>query len=1158
MATRIAIQHHTEYQYDRSVSLSPQIIRLRPAPHCRMPIQSYSLKIQPEPHFINWHQDPFGNYLARVIFPKKVNHFAIDVEVLVDMKVINPFDFFLEDYADKYPYTYPDQLKKELLPYFEHPEPGPLVQAWMEKLVPYQNIRTVDFLVALIHMLYEDIQYTLRMEPGIQDPEVTLEKALGSCRDSGWLLVQILRNCGLAARFVSGYLIQLKPDQKPIDGPIGPSEDFTDLHAWAEVYIPGAGWVGLDPTSGLFAGEGHIPLACTPDPVSAAPVSGASDPCEVTLDYANQITRVHEDPRVSKPYLDEQWEAILALGDQIEEELKNGDVRLTMGGEPTFVSVDDMESPQWNSAADGDDKRNKANALVQALKHNFGSRGFVHYGQGKWYPGEALPRWQYALYWRKDGQPMWHKPELLADMNQDYGFDHSHAELFMEELARFLQLNPKNAQPAYEDVFYFLWEEQQLPINVDPLEVNLRDSLERRTLSEHLKTGMNNPKGFVLPLQWNYYKQCWLSCAWEFSRKHMFLTPGNSPLGLRLPLDALPYQVPSQRQHRAERSPFEERGALADYIDAVRERYSQKPQEEIPSELAKPREYVWAEDEEIKPNDPFAQPEEETDDFEPTFRVFTIKTALCIESRQGRLYIFMPPCDHLEHYLDLLAAIEATAEKLQMPVILEGYAPPYDPRVEKMIVSPDPGVIEVNVHPAHNWQEVLRTYDTLFDAAKSCRLGSEKFMVDGKHMGTGGGNHITLGGATSSDSPLLRRPDLLRSLIAYWQNHPGLSYLFSSTFVGPTSQAPRVDEGRMEMLYELEIAFQQIPDPESGQSTPYWLVDRIFRNLLVDLTGNTHRAEFCIDKLYRPDSSSGRLGILELRAFDMPPSKEMCLVQLLLIRNLVAWFWKTPYRNMPVRWGTELHDRFLLHHYVQADMQDVCHQLQLAGYPFDADWLEPFLEFRFPLLGKLQVENIELLIRSAIEPWNVLGEEMSNTGTARFVDSSLERVEVKIRGIHSDRYILLCNGYRVPLRPTGTQGEYVAGIRYKAWAPPSALHPTLPVDVPLVFDIFDTWNGRSMGGCTYFVSHPGGRFYDNYPVNSYAAESRRESRFWGYGHTQGAYRPDQAPLDQWVPGKPKRFVQNHEAPSASVFIPREIPVNPEYPHTLDLRKMKRF
>jgi uncharacterized protein (DUF2126 family) len=543
---------------------------------------------------------------------------------------------------------------------------------------------------------------------------------------------------------------------------------------------------------------------------------------------------------------------------------------------------------------------------------------------------------------------------------------------------------------------------------------------------------------------------------------------------------------------------------------------------------------------------PLEWPQEDESGKTPIPEVSGIRTAICVEVRNGVLNVFLPPQHLLEHYLDLVASVELTAEKLAMPVRIEGYDPPRDFRIERLVVSPDPGVIEVNIQPSGSWPELKRVVDTLYDQAHISRLGTEKFMLDGRHTGTGGGNHLTIGGPTPADSPLLRRPDLLRSLITYWQQHPGLSYLFSSAFIGPTSQAPRIDEGRDERLYEMELAFEQVP--EKG-FIPFWLVDRIFRHLLTDLTGNTHRSEFCIDKLYSPDTSSGRLGILEFRAFDMPPHRQMSLLQMLLVRGLVAWFWKIPYRHKLVRWGSSLHDKFLLPYYVAQDIREVVSDLQGAGYGFESDWFLPFLEFRFPRYGGIKIRDMELEIRMAIEPWHVLGEEVSRTGTARFVDSSLERVQVKWSGVNGSRYVLLCNGARVPMRETEIQGELVSGVRYRAWQPPSALHPTIGIDSPLVFDIVDTWNSRSIGGCTYHVSHPGGRHYDTFPVNQYEAEARRVSRFWAHGHTQEVMRPRNWPA-----------VQERSVTFDRVPYPVDIPaaeINPDYPCTLDLRHKKK-
>ena len=1122
MAIRVVCKHNTCYKFDRPVNLSPHILRLRPAPHSRTPIRAYSLRVYPESHFLNWQQDPFGNYLARLVFPEKARELRIEVEVVADMTVINPFDFFIEESAEHYPFIYGEQVRKELAPYFELVDDGPLLRSWLAE-VSREETRTVDFLVELNRRVRQSVNYSVRLEPGIQSSDETLERAVGSCRDSAWLLVQILRHLGLAARFVSGYLIQLTADEKSLDGPSGPEADFTDLHAWAEVYVPGAGWIGLDPTSGLFAGEGHIPLACTPDPSSAAPVTGGSDKCEVSFEFANIVERIREDPRVTKPYSDEQWELIDALGQKVDADLMAGDVRLTMGGEPTFVSIDDMEGPEWNTRADGPHKRRLAQQLLGRLRDSFGPGGLLHYGQGKWYPGEPLPRWSYACFWRKDGQPVWHNPKLLGELSVDYGFTAVQAGQFARELAKRLGISPGYITPGYEDTWYYLWKEGTIPVNLDPLKADLKDPLERRYLAQLLDKGLGEPTGFALPLQWNGLRQHWQSGPWEFRRGAMFLIPGNSPMGLRLPLDSLPWIAPDKREIRAEHDQFGVLPELGDFHGEVARRYSHlQPDAERHPEIRAQE----AADGEMVPE-----------------LVDVPHTGLCVEAREGRLHLFLAPLQMLEHYLELIAAIESTAAALDMPVIIEGYEPPRDYRLQRLMVTPDPGVIEVNIHPASSWTELVENTTTLYAEARLCRLGTEKFMLDGRHTGTGGGNHITVGGATPADSPLLRRPDLLRSLITYWQHHPGLSYLFSGMFIGPTSQAPRVDEGRDDALYELEIAFQQMPD---GEVTAPWLVDRLLRNLLIDVTGNTHRAEFCIDKLYSPDSPAGRLGLLELRAFEMPPHSRMALVQALLLRTLIAWFWQQPYKGELVRWGTELHDRFLLSHYVREDMQQVATDLQRAGYPFQLEWLDPFFEFRFPHYGSVHVDGMELELRFAIEPWHVLGEEVSNLGTARFVDSSVERLQLRITGLTDSRYLVVCNGRRLRLRSTGRKGEYVVGVRYRAWQPPSALHPTIRPHTPLVFDVIDRWSGLAVGGCTYHVAHPGGRSYDVFPVNAFEAESRRNTRFWDLGHTPGVIEPppDLGSLGSFLPtGSRTRPV-----------IPAAEQTPDEFPYTVDLRR----
>ncbi|MBK8174696.1 MAG: transglutaminase family protein [Rhodospirillales bacterium] len=1097
MAIDVALRHRTSYRYDRPVQLGPQIIRLRPAPHCRTRVLSYSLTVTPKLHFINWQQDPQGNYLARFVFPERTREFSVDVDLVAEMAVFNPFDFFLEPEAEKIPFSYAPWLAKELAPYLTPLPAGPLLREWLAS-VPREETLTADFLVALNQRLQGDIGYVIRMEPGIQTCEQTLGFRRGSCRDTGWLLVQILRNLGLAARFVSGYLIQLKPDEKPLEGPAGAAEDFTDLHAWTEVYLPGAGWIGLDPTSGLFAGEGHLPLVCTPDPESAAPITGSVDAAETAFDFSMTIERIRETPRVTKPYADDQWKGILAVGEEVDRRLKAADVRLTVGGEPTFVSIDDMDGAEWNTDADGPAKRHLATELVGRLRDRFAPGGLIHFGQGKWYPGESLPRWAYALFWRRDGKELWNDPALIASDANPSLATVENAEQFAIALAESLNINPEYAVPAYEDPFPYVAREQSLPDNVDPFDSKLEDPEERARLARVFERGLGNPVGYVLPVQrWNARdgRARWASERWRFRRGRLFLVPGDSPLGFRLPLGSLPWITPEWYPYYSPGDPFEQRPPLP-------EPRRLRQQRRVP-----PASPAGGSAGGFGTGGSQGRGERQTIvEQELPIDINAVRTAVGIEARDGTICVFMPPLETADDYVEMIAAIETAAAAVDLPVRIEGYTPPTDPRMGVIKVTPDPGVIEVNIHPSRSWSELVATTTGLYEDARNTRLGTEKFMLDGRHTGTGGGNHIVVGGASPADSPFLRRPDLLRSLITYWQNHPALSYLFSGLFIGPTSQAPRVDEARNDQLYELELAFRQIPDPGT-MPVPPWLVDRILRNLLIDSTGNTHRAEVCIDKLYNPDGPSGRLGLVEFRAFEMPPHARMSLAQHLLLRALISWFWNEPYTQPLVRWGTTLHDRFMLPHYVWKDLLGVVGDLNRAEIPIEAEWYAPHFEFRFPLYGAVDHGGVKIELRQALEPWHVMGEEGAIGGTVRYVDSSLERLQVRTTGLTANRFVLICNGQRVPLQSTGTFGEYVAGVRYRAWQPPACLHPTLPPDAPLVFDLFDTWSNRSLGGCTYNVAHPGGRNYETFPVNAYEAESRRCARFVPFGHTPGHFRP---------------------------------------------------
>jgi uncharacterized protein (DUF2126 family)/transglutaminase-like putative cysteine protease len=1081
MSVLVSLHHVTRYAYARPVALGPQLIRLRPAPHARTRTPSYSLKVTPAAHHVNWQHDPHGNWVARYTFPERTTEFSVTVDLHADLAAVNPFDFFVEPYAVSYPFTLPGDLAHELAAYLETEPKGARLAAFLAD-VPRAPTATVQFLVDLNAQVRRAVDYTVRLETGTRTPDETLELGCGSCRDSAWLLVQTLRHLGLPARFVSGYLIQLKPDVAPLDG-IAPDHDVADLHAWAEVYVPGAGWIGLDATSGMLTAEGHIPLAATPHFRSAAPITGTTEPAETTFAFEMTVARVAETPRVTRPFSDDAWAALDALGEKVDADLAASDVRLTMGGEPTFVSVDDYQSPEWTVAALGQQKRVRADALTRRLRERFAPEGLLHYGLGKWYPGEAMPRWAFALYWRRDGKPLWRDAALIAREDDKRTLGADDAKRFTEAVAASLGITAPHVQAAYEDPTHWMLEESRLPVNVDPRDPKLFDPAARARMVRAFARGLGTPAAYVLPLR--RVDARWASETWDVRREHLFLLPGDLPAGSRLPLATLPH--------------------------------------------VEPQDYPY-----VNPSDPTAATQPLADALPQPAEDAVTRTALAVEPRDGRLCVFMPYVGALEDYVDALAAVEKAARSLSLPVHIEGYAPPADPRLDVIKVTPDPGVIEVNLHAAKSWREAVAISQGVYEDARLCRLGSEKFMRDGRTTGTGGGSHIVVGGATPADSPFLRRPDLLKSILLYWQRHPSLSYLFSGLFIGPTSQSPRVDEARHEALYELEIALAQVPKAHLDKGTPKrregeprpWLLDRLFRNLLVDVTGNTHRAEICVDKLYAPDSPTGRLGLVEFRAFEMAPDARMSLAQQLLVRALIAWFWREPQEGACVRWGTALHDRFMLPHFVWEDFLGVLADLDRAGMRVDPAWFTAQREFRFPFHGAVEHGGVRLELRHALEPWLVLGEDTASGATSRPADSSVERLQVKAEGLNPARHAIACNGRRVPLVSTGRAGEHVAGVRFKATQLAASLHPNLPVNTPLTFDIIDTWNRRSLGGCVYHAHHPGGMQYDSYPVNAGEAEARRTARFEGFGHTGGI-------VD--VPAE-------------------ERPV--EYPATLDLRRAK--
>jgi uncharacterized protein (DUF2126 family)/transglutaminase-like putative cysteine protease len=1073
----VLVQHRSRYIYPQPALLGPQLIRLRPADHARARIDSYRLDVTPE-HRLHWQRDPHGNRIARLTFKSGQEIEALDivVELAVDINPINPFDFFVDDRAKKIPFAYPDDLMAELGVFLDMTDPayrlGRLAVELLDKVPATGD--TVGLLVEVNRLVTERVAYVIRDEPGVWTPEETLQNGRGSCRDSAVLLVALLRARGIAARFVSGYLIQLTDEGMIPNEPKGVARDVVDLHAWAEAFLPGAGWVGLDGTSGLLTGEGHIPLACTATPALAAPLVGTSNIAARSVEFSTTIARLGHETRPTAPFTDEVWSELLAAGDRADAALTAAGLQVTVGGEPTFTARDNVAAEEWQGGALGPDKWRRGRMLADDLLERLAPGGLVLHRQGKQYPGESMPRWALDVIARRNGAALWPERELRHEATID------DAHRFGDELAKALGVRSE-LHAAFEDPWEVVRGEALLPPDIDPRKAGLDDPEERRRLAKIFRQGVGSVVGYVLPLA-RSATHAWLTERWSLRRGELFLLPGDSPLGLRLPLGSLPAS-PAPPLWEEPDVPDPRRDAPEEGQEAERRKHAQRR---------------------MRPGEPG----------------IGIRTALALEPRDGELWVFLPPVTTFDDFCTLIAALDQARATTGLAVNLEGYGPPPSPNLQRFSVTPDPGVIEVNLPPTYSAREAADLHATVSDAALASGLTAERYMLDGRMAGSGGGNHITIGGPTPLASPWLVRPDTLASLITFAQHHPSLSYMFTGLFVGPTSQAPRIDEARHDALYELEVAL-----PHLHTSPPTWQIDAVLRHLLVDVAGSTHRAEISIDKLFDPLTPHGRQGLVELRAFEMPPHPRMSAAQVVLTRALLASFVRAPYKHALVRWGAELHDRFLLPYYMWRDFEDVLAHLAAHSAALPPEAYRPFVDLRCPLIGTLDLDGARIEVRNAIEPWHVLGEEATQTGTARYVDSSMERLEIRSHGLDEERFVVTVNGTALPMRRAAGRDVRVGGVRFRAWCPPHALHPHLGIHHPVRVEVVDTWAKRGVLGGAYHVWHPEGRGYDAPPLTRVEASARRAQRWTLEGPTPWPVRA--------------RHVEPH----------------PEQPYTLDLRRL---